>query len=171
INAIANRDLVYTSPDKAAPKIPASGAPAPFMKLPASTSITVTRSTRYVSIDGDADPGVQIYRFELANAARLNWEVWAPPTGSASAARSFRLPDPGFSTAADCNAMTTLCDPFVDAKADDGTTHGPGARLLALQLTTADTAAKLETFSNALRLDELGASLKAFTALQVSVNQ
>jgi hypothetical protein len=172
INPIANNSLAYTSPDNpaGAPKIPASGSPAPFMKLPPSSSIAVTRSLRNVSITGDAD-AVQIYRFELANAARLNWEIWAPPVGSATGVRSFKLPDPGFSTAVDCDAMANLCDPFADAKADDGTTHGPGARLLALELNTADTATALETFSNALRLDELGASLKAFTALQVTVNQ
>ena len=168
INAIANGDLAYTSPDKAAPKIPASSS---FMKLPASGSIVATISTRNVTITGDADPGVQIYRFELANAARLNWEFWLPPVGAAGS-RNFHLPDPGFSAAVDCNAMITLCDPFADAKADDGSTHGPGARLLALELTSpSTTAAQLETFSNPLRLDELGTALKAFTALQVSVNQ
>src|SRR5205814_772481 len=80
INAIANGDLAYTSPDKAAPKIPASSS---FMKLPASGSIVATISTRNVTITGDADPGVQIYRFELTNAARLNWEFWLPPVGAA----------------------------------------------------------------------------------------
>jgi len=51
-------------------------------------------------------------------------------------------------------------------------TEGWGARLLALELTSpSTTAAQLETFSSPLRLDELGTALKAFTALQVSVNQ
>src|SRR4051812_26930132 len=85
VAVVPNDQLVYTAPGTPAPKL----SPAAFMKLPASNSITVTKSGRNVSIIGDADSGVQIYRFELANAARLNWEVWSPKTGSAIATRSF----------------------------------------------------------------------------------
>jgi len=97
--------------------------------------------------------------------------LWIPPLGSATTVRNFHIPNPGFSTSSPCNPMTDLCDPFADAQADDGTTHGPSARLLALEFTSAATPDQLETFSGALHLDELGASLKAFTALQVNVSQ
>ena len=75
----------------------------------------------------------------------------------------------GFSTDTNCDPMTQLCDPFAPAKDAAGTTHGPSARLLALQLTTQDTAKDVESFSNKLHLDELQGSLQAFTALQVDV--
>jgi hypothetical protein len=159
----------YVAPGLAAPSV----KPPDFMKLPASNSITVTKSTRNVSLTGpDADPGVQIYRFELENAARQNWNLWMPPLGTAS--RNFRLPDPGFSTASPCDPMASLCDPFADALAAGATTPtGPSARLLALEFKsdTTVTSDSLETFSSALHLDEIGPSLKAFTALQVKVTQ
>jgi hypothetical protein len=157
----------YAAPGTAAPTL----APPDFMKLPRSSSVAVTRSTRNVSVTGDADSGVQIYRFELESAARQNWNVWMPPIGSASAVRNLHLPDPGFSTTSPCDPMASLCDPFADAKAADGTTHGPTARLLALELTSAATSDQLESFTGSLHLDELGPALKAFTALQVNVSQ
>ena len=165
---IPNDQLKYVAPGGTYPKI----KPPDFMKLPASNSIVVTRSTRNVSITGDGDANMQIYRFELANAARQSWNLWTPPAGSATAVRNFHLPNPGFYTGSSpCDPMAALCDPFADAQAQDGTTQGPTARLLALELTSSTvTADQLETFSGALHLDELGASLKAFTALQVSVN-
>ena len=168
VTIIPNDQLKYVAPGGTYPKI----KPPDFMKLPASNSIVVTRSTRNVSITGDGDANMQIYRFELANAARQSWNLWTPPAGSATAVRNFHLPNPGFYTGSSpCDPMAALCDPFADAQAQDGTTQGPTARLLALELTSSTvTADQLETFSGALHLDELGASLKAFTALQVSVN-
>ena len=168
VTLIPNDQLKYVAPGGTYPKV----APPDFMKLPASNSIVVTRSTRNVSITGDGDGNVQIYRFELENAARQNWNLWAPPAGSATAVRNFHLPNPGFYTGTGpCDPMAALCDPFADAQAQDGTTKGPTARLLALELTSSTaTADQLETFSGALHLDELGPSLKAFTALQVNVS-
>ena len=165
ITVIPNNQVKYTVPGGT----PMTVAPPAFMTFPPSANVHVTRSTRNVEVDGDGDAHTQIYRFELENAQRLNWNLWAPPVGAA-ASRSFYLPNPGFASGP-CDPMTQLCDPFADATADDGTTHGPSARLLALELTTADTPTTLESFANALHLDELGASLKAFTALQVDVNQ
>ena len=168
VTIVPNAQLKYTAPGAVYPKI----APPDFMKLPASASIVVKKSTRNVSITGDGDANVQIYRFQLENAARQNWNLWTSPIGSATAVRNFKLPDPGFTastTTAPCDPMASLCDPFADAKAQDGTTHGPTARLLALELTSSVTADQLETFPGALHLDELGPTLKAFTALQVNV--
>ncbi len=169
VTVIANDQLKYVAPGGAYPKI----APPDFMKLPASSSVVVTRSTRNVGITGDADANMQIYRFELENAARQSWNLWAPPTGSATAVRNFHLPNPGFfSGTGPCDPLTVLCDPFADAQAPDGTVKGPTARLLALQLTSGTTTSdQLETFSGPLHLDELGLALKAFTALQVNVKQ
>ena len=166
ITMVPNSQVKYTAPGSTPPAI----TPPAFMQFPPSSSVAVTRSTRDVTVNGDGDSGVQVYRFELENAKRLNWSFWMPPVGNATGVRDFHLPDPGFSTAVDCDPMTALCDPFADAKDDAGATHGPSARLLALELTSADTPAQLETFTNALHLDELGTSLKAFTALQVNVN-
>ena len=167
VTIISNDQLKYVAPGGVYPKI----TPPDFMKLPASNSVVVTKATRNVSITGDGDAGMQIYRFELENAARQNWNLWAPPTGSATAVRNIHLPNPGFSTTSPCDPLAALCDPFNDALAQDGTTHGPTARLLALEMTSNTvTADQLETFSGALHLDELGPSLKAFTALQVDVH-
>ena len=169
VSIIPNDQLKYVAPGGAYPKI----KPPDFMKLPASSSVVVTRSTRNVSITGDGDANMQVYRFELENAARQNWNLWAPPAGSATAVRNFHLPNPGFySGTGPCDPMAALCDPFADAQALDGTTHGPTARILALELTSNTvTPDQLETFSGALHIDELGAALKAFTALQVTVSQ
>lgn len=157
ITVLANKDVKYVAPGS--PAITAT--PPAFMKLPPSNSIHVTRSLRNVSVTGDADVA-QVYRFELENAARQNWNLWMPPVGGATT-RSTHLPDPHSFDA-------SLVDPFADALAEDGTTHGPTARLLALQIAGAPAADALETFSGSLHLDELGPSLKAFTALQVDVN-
>lgn len=167
ITTIPYSQVKYTAPGST----PISIAPAAFMKLPPTNSITVTTATRNVTVNGDADT-TQIYRFELENAQRLDWSLWMPPVGSAAGSTHFHLPDAatvGFSTDTNCDPMTELCDPFAPAKDAAGATHGPSARLLALQLTTQDTAKDVETFSNKLHLDELQGSLQAFTALQVDV--
>jgi len=169
---VSGQITVLDKVDYVAPGAAALGVKPPdFMKLPASNSITVTKSTRNVSVTGpDADTGVQIYRFELENAARQNWNLWMPPLESGS--RNVHLPDPGFSTASPCDPTTSLCDPFANALAAGATTPtGPTARLLALEFSD-NTASSdsLETFSSFLRLDEIGPALKAFTALQVGVH-
>jgi hypothetical protein len=149
----------YVAPPGAAPAIT---VPA-FLTLPTSSSIVVTRSSRTVRVTGDADSHVQIYRFELENAARQSWNIWMGPVGTS---RTVMLPNP-----ADFNdaGSKALIDPFADAPAGSG--QGPTARLLGLQFFAPDdtkTAAQLESFST-LRLDELGTALRAFTALQVDV--
>jgi hypothetical protein len=171
--AVSGQVAVFDKVDYVAPGLPATAvAPPDFMALPASNSITVTKATRNVSITGgDADPGVKVYRFELENAARQNWNLWTPPIGAAPASVNFKLPDPGFSHTLPCDPTASLCDPFDNAVAAGATVAtGPTARLLALEFTDASaTSDSLETFSSALRLDEIGPALKAFTALQVNV--
>jgi hypothetical protein len=133
-----------------------------FLALPAANSIAVQKISRQMIINNDADVHhpPTIYRFDLENHARLNWNIWMSPVGS-DAAHIVQLPDPS-------TVDSSLVDPFQDAMGDDGKTLGPQARLLALQLTGAQTPAGLETFSN-LTLDNLGTSLAAFTVLQVPV--
>jgi hypothetical protein len=133
-----------------------------FLALPAANSITVQKTSRQVIINSDADARhpPTIYRFDLENHARLNWNIWMGPVGS-DAAHIVQLPDPS-------TVDSSLVDPFQDAMGDDGKTLGPQARLLALQLTGALTPAGLETFSS-LTLDNLGTSLAAFTALQLPI--
>ena len=107
-------------------------------------------------MSGDADPAVQIYRFEVLSHAGLDWNVWIP-RGS----HTVVLPDPSAVDAA-------FADPFADVAGDDGKTAGPTSRLVALELSENKTAVQLETFSS-LTLDALGSSLSAFTAVQVPV--
>ncbi|TMA28962.1 MAG: hypothetical protein E6J78_04520 [Deltaproteobacteria bacterium] len=128
----------------------------PFPNLPSSASVGVSRVARQLSVSGDADPAVQIYRFEVLSHARLDWNVWIP-RGS----HTVVLPDPSAVDAA-------FADPFADVAGDDGKTAGPTSRLVALELSENKTAVQLETFSS-LTLDALGSSLSAFTAVQVPV--
>jgi len=132
-----------------------------FLALPAANSVTVQKTSRQVTINSDADAHPPtIYRFDLENHARLNWNIWMGPVGS-DRAHIVQLPDPS-------TVDSSLVDPFQDAMGDDGKMLGPQARLLVLQLTGAQTPAGLETFSN-LTLDNLGTSLAAFTALQLPI--
>jgi hypothetical protein len=152
----------YTPPTASAPAFPTI---PPFLNLPASASVTVTKASRQVTVSNDADPGVQIYRFELENNARLNWNVWTGKIGClapATCPRTVTLPDPSL-------ISTDLIDPFADAVGDDGKTAGPSARLLGLQFSdSSKTASALETFGP-LTLDAIGSNLAAFTAVQVPV--
>jgi hypothetical protein len=146
----------YTTPDQPAP---APTLPA-YLNLPATSSVTVAKTGRRITIASNADPKVQIYRFEIENHARLTWNVWMDPATSVSGG-AHALPDP---------SAYGVTNPFNDAQADDGTTAGPTARLLGLQFTDPTlTPARLESFGG-LTLDQIGANLAAFTALQVPVN-
>jgi hypothetical protein len=112
-----------------------------------------------MSVTGDSDPAVQIYRFELENNARLTWNVWM---GRIGASRSVVLPDPS-------TIDNSLVDPFQDAVGDDNTTKGPTARMLGLQFSdSTKTASSVETFGS-LTLDAIGNNLAAFTVVQVPV--
>jgi hypothetical protein len=139
-----------------------------FMTLPASASIVVTGSTRNVTVPASAQANV--YRFELENGARLNWNLWMPPGGTG--ASGITLPDPTrfnvTATSLPCDATSELCDPFADAKDNNGVVRHSSARILSMQLAGSPTADQLESFG-ALRLDELGTALQAFTALQVNI--
>jgi hypothetical protein len=128
----------------------------PFLSLPSSASVGVSRVARQLEVNGDADPAVQIYRFEVQSHARLGWNVWIP-RGS----HTVVLPDPS-------TIDSALADPLADAAGEDGKTAGPTARLVALELSENKTAVQLETFSS-LTLDAIGSSLSAFTAVQVPV--
>lgn len=144
----------YVAPPGAAPAVTVP----PFLSLPASASLALSKSKRTLAIGGTPDARLQVYRFELENAARLNWNVWMSP-GAAPVA----LPNPA---AFD----PSLVDPFADALGEDGKVAGPRARLLALQFTdSAQSAASLESFPSAVHLDELGTSLQAFTAVGLPV--
>ncbi len=158
--AVSGQIKVMDKVDYVAPPgdAPAVSVP-PFLSMPATASISVTRTGRQVMVTGDADPAVQIYRFELENNARLNWNIWM---GKAGTSRTVVLPDPSVIDA-------SLIDPFADALGDDGTTKGPTARLLGLQFSdSTKTASGLESFGSGT-LDDIGASLSAFTAVQVPV--
>ena len=147
----------YVAPPGAAPTY---AFPA-FPTLPATSSVVVSKGSRQLNITGDADSHTQIYRFELANNARLTWNIWMDKVG---ASRSVTLPDPS------AFGDATIKDPFQDALDDAGKSGGPSGRLVALQLTdTAKTASDLETFGN-LTLDAIGSNLSAFTVLQVPVS-
>jgi hypothetical protein len=159
--AVSGQIKVLDKVDYVAPtdNVPAFPTIPSFLNMPATTSVTVAKLSRQVTVTGDADPAVQIYRFELENNARLTWNIWMGRVGTS---RTLTLPDP--------NAISSeLTDPFQDAPGDDGVPHGPSARLLALQFNDASkTAAALETFGS-LTLDAIGSSLQAFTAVQVPV--
>ena len=149
--------------------VPPQSAPAPlqfesFLGLPASNQVSLTATGRHLVIGTNGDTRVQIYRFELANHARLGWNIWVNPN---AAGTDMRLPDPSqFSS----GPGAPFVDPMADAKAEDGTTDGPTARLLGLRLYPATSAAQLESFGP-LTLDQIGTNLAAFTALQVTVGK
>jgi hypothetical protein len=164
--AVSGQIKVLDQIDYTAPTASALAFPLPtFLNLPATASVTVTKASRQVTVANDADPGVQIYRFELENNARLNWNVWTGKIGClapATCPRTVTLPDPSL-------ISTDLIDPFADAVGDDGKTAGPSARLLGLEFSDASkTASALESFGS-LTLDAIGSNLAAFTAVQVPV--
>jgi hypothetical protein len=160
IKVFEEGDVAYTPPP--ADGMTVSFGTTKFMRLPASASVTVGKTARQVVIRGDAEPGrPTLYRFELENHARLNWNVWMAPIGSPTATRTLELPDPSL-------VDPTFKDPLQDVMGDDGKIAGPQARLSALQLAGTLTASGVETFSS-LTLDNLGTSLAAFTTTQVSV--
>jgi hypothetical protein len=161
---IASQDAVpYTKPGDTPPSVT---LPANYLNLPASTSVTASHLTRNLIITGDANDAsvAQLYRFEIESNARLTWNVWMPPVGAgAPTQETVHLPDPTTfntgTTPTSCDATATLCDPFAST---------PTARLLSMQLNGVTKPEDVESFG-ALRLDELGGALTAFTALQVDV--
>lgn len=152
---------------------PPADGPAPdsafgaFLNMPNTNTVTLTKTGRQVSVTQDADAKIQVYRFDLENAARLGWELWMPPTNGM--ARSLTLPDPHAVDA-------SFVDPLQDAVSSTGTTGGPSARVLGMQLGATAcagapcTAAALETFGS-LTLDQIGANLTGFIAASVPVAQ
>jgi|GEM_PF-1546548 len=147
---------------------PADGAdvtyPAAFLGLPDSGAVTVMKTGHVVNVtlnaSKHADANIQIYRFELENAARLGWEVWMAPQVA-----QFTLPYPN-------QIDPALVDPFDPAIASNGQTGNPTARILGLVLTDAHhslTPTDLETFGS-LTLDQIGANLSGFIAASVPIN-
>ncbi|HUJ26156.1 MAG TPA: hypothetical protein VLW85_09070 [Myxococcales bacterium] len=158
---VPSNDIPYTAPGSTPPTI----APPNFLALPQSTSVTASHLTRNLVVTGDANDAsvAQVYRFEIESSARLTWSVWMPPVGAGAPTQEVvHLPDVPDAVSGSCDATQSLCDPFVQS---------PTARLLSLQLDGVTSPENIETFGDAsgVRIDEIGAALKAFTALQVDV--
>jgi hypothetical protein len=144
--------------------VPPPDAPVPiayesYLELPGSSSVSIARSARRIVIANDADPRVQVYRFDVESHAGLTWNIWMGPVGTG---RTVTLPDPSV-------AAPGLADPMADATTEDGNTAGPSARLLGVRLGRHVTAEQLEKFGS-LTLDELGSQLTAFTIVEVPVD-
>jgi hypothetical protein len=134
-----------------------------FLSLPAGGTVTVDHLTRKVVVPA-ATQAQQIYRFELENGARLTWNVWMAPTGTGAA--GIALPNP---SSYNDSGSTALVDPFLAALGDDNKTHSSSARILSLKFTdNTKTSDQVESFG-ALRLDDVGTALSAFTAVQVDI--
>jgi hypothetical protein len=122
-----------------------------FLRLPNTGAVTFTKSTRKAVLSADADASVQIYRFEVENGSRLNWNVW---TDKAGAGKSFTLLDPS-------KVDASLTDPMADASTS--------ARLIGIVTTdSANTYAKLTGFGD-LTLDNIGNNLSAFSVITIPV--
>src|SRR5213076_23812 len=68
--AVSGQIKVMDKIDYVAP--PADGTAItvpPFLAMPASANVTVSKTARSLSVTGDADPAVQIYRLEVENNA------------------------------------------------------------------------------------------------------
>lgn len=122
-----------------------------FMGLPNTGAVTFNKTTRKVTMTGDADASVQIYRFEVENGARLNWNVWMDKAG---AGKTVTLFDPH-------QVDPSITDPMADA--------GASARLIGIVTTdSASNYAKLTSFGD-LTLDNIGNNLSAFSVITIPV--
>jgi hypothetical protein len=122
-----------------------------FMTLPNTGAVTFSKGTRKVVLSADADASVQIYRFEVENSSRLNWNVWMDKAG---AGKTVTLFDPH-------TVDGSLVDPMADANAS--------ARLIGIVTTdAANNYTKLTGFGD-LTLDNIGNNLSAFSVITIPV--
>ena len=142
-------EIKYT-PTDATPPIIDFGTRA-FMSLPNSKMITFSKATRKLVVNSDADASTQIYRFELENGSRLNWNVWMDKAGASG--RTVFLIDPK-------TVDATLVDPLADK---------PTGRMVGI--VTSDPSqnyAKLTGFGD-ITLDNIGNSLQAFSVIAITL--
>jgi hypothetical protein len=132
-----------------------------YMNLPGAGSVKLTKKTRSFTVSADADASTRMYRFRLSNHADLNWNVWMPSTAVAGRAIVVTLPDPSTLDA-------SLVDPLQDAIGDDGQSGGPSALLASVSTGDGSTYATVTGFATP-RLDQLGASIDAFTLVSVPI--
>jgi len=132
-----------------------------YMNLPGARSVKLTKATRSFTVSADADASTKMYRFRLSNHAHLNWYVWMPSTAVAGRAIAVTLPDPSALDA-------SLVDPLQDAIGDDGQRGGPSALLVSVSTGDGSTYATVTGFATP-RLDQLGASIDAFTLVSVPI--
>jgi hypothetical protein len=152
------------------PGAASGGAPAPidftgatFLAIPGAGKVIFDGASRQGLLNGpDADAGVQLYRFEIENAAKFTWSVWAPPVGAGGAGqRLVRLFDPG-------QVDGSLIDPLTPVPSGLGSPAETSiVRLLGLATNDpSQSYAQLVGFGS-LRLDALGNRLQRFTAASV----
>jgi len=132
-----------------------------YMNLPGARSVMLTKATRSFTVSADADASTKMYRFRLSNHAHLNWYVWMPSTAVAGRAIAVTLPNPSALDA-------SLVDPLQDAIGDDGQRGGPSALLVSVSTGDGSTYATVTGFATP-RLDQLGASIDAFTLVSVPI--
>jgi hypothetical protein len=152
-------EIHYTAP-------PAAGTTIDFtargyMNLPGARSVTLTRKTRSFAVSADADASTRMYRFRLSSNAHRNWYVWMPSTAVAGHAIAVTLPDPSALDA-------SLVDPLQDAIGDDGRRGGPSAFLVSVSTGDGSTYNTVTGLAPP-RLDQLGASIDAFTLVSVPI--
>ena len=140
-------EIKYTSNEQAPANIDFSGRS--FLGLPSAGAITFSKGMRKLVLNSDADPAIQIYRFELANKSRLNWNVWMDKAGTTG-------------------RQVTLLDPStVDASLTDPLADGPSGRMVGIVTTNpAQDYAGLTSFGD-VTLDAIGNNLHAFSAIAV----
>jgi len=132
-----------------------------YMNLPGAGSVKLTKAKRSFTVSADADASTKMYRFRLSNHAHLNWYVWMPSTAVAGRAIAVTLPNPSALDA-------SLVDPLQDAIGDDGQRGGPSALLVSVSTGDGSTYATVTGFATP-RLDQLGASIDAFTLVSVPI--
>ena len=132
-----------------------------FMKLPNSGVISFSKGSRKLMVNSDADPSVQIYRFELENAARQDWNIWMDKAGAGG--RQVTLINPHD---VDPSLTDTLADAVPQA---GGNPKGASGRMVGIATTDpAQNYATLTGFGN-ITLDAIGNNLSAFSVATVDL--
>ncbi|MBS2024796.1 MAG: hypothetical protein JST92_20565 [Deltaproteobacteria bacterium] len=135
-----------------------------FPKLPSDSNVTYTKGTRTLVLSSDAEPTTQIYRFEIENAARQNWNVWMAPIGNGGSARTIVLPDPS-------QLGGGLIDPSADAVPQDGTQpSGASGRLTGITTFDVNESYTKLTGFNDITLDAIGSNLSSFAVQTVTLH-
>jgi len=171
LNEFSDSSLGLSALVKTAAQIPYVAPPAAgttidftargYMNLPGAGSVKLRKATRSFTVSADADASTKMYRFRLSNHAHLNWNVWMPSTAVAGRAIAVTLPDPSTLDA-------SLVDPLQDAIGDDGQRGGPSALLASVSTGDGSTYDTVTGFATP-RLDQLGASIDAFTLVSVRI--